>query len=64
MNKLSSNSLKFVIIGALLGLFTSCTHVESPKRDVASQTCWEQVKPEYHSYFDSVEKCIENKQVK
>jgi len=23
------------------------------------QSCWDSVKGEYHSYFDSVEKCIE-----
>lgn len=49
-----------------LGLFltfaaslVSCSHQNYQGRDVASSDCAEHVKGEYHSYFDSVEKCIE-----
>lgn len=39
-------------------LVVSCSH-QNPERSVASKNCWDSVKAEYHSYFDSVEKCIE-----
>ncbi len=38
---------------------SSCSHNTSTQRDVASTNCWETIRPEYQSYFDSVEKCIE-----
>lgn len=37
----------------------SCSHRPVEGRSVASSDCAEHVKGEYHSYFDSVEKCIE-----
>lgn len=53
-------SLLFILTSATS--LVSCSH-QSPKettdRSIASKKCWDSVKPEYHSYFDSVEKCIE-----
>lgn len=49
----------------ILGLLTfavACSHTQAPERSVAGQStpsCWDSVKGNYHSYFDSVEKCIE-----
>lgn len=40
-------------------ILVSCSHQTKEDRAVASKSCWDSVKPEYHSYFDSVEKCIE-----
>ena len=40
-------------------ILVSCSHHEQKDRSVASKNCWDSVKAEYHSYFDSVEKCIE-----
>lgn len=45
----------FLLVLAL----TSCAHHESAQRKIAAESCWNTVKPEYHSYFDSVEKCLE-----
>ena len=54
---------KSVINLALILTFTtalvSCSHQPVPGREVASTDCAEHVKGEYHSYFDSVERCIE-----
>ncbi len=54
---------KSVIVLSLFLTFTSslvsCSHRQVPGRSVASTDCSEHVKGEYHSYFDSVEKCIE-----
>jgi hypothetical protein len=43
----------------LVLLLASCAHHESAQRKIAAESCWNTVKPEYHSYFDSVEKCLE-----
>lgn len=55
-----------ITMGLILTITTalvSCSHqapvASEPNRDVASKSCWDSVKGEYHSYFDSVEKCIE-----
>jgi hypothetical protein len=48
------------ILLAILALcLCSCAHHESADRKIAAQSCWSTIKPEYHSYFDSVEKCLE-----
>ncbi|MFA6238545.1 MAG: hypothetical protein WC635_14520 [Bacteriovorax sp.] len=48
----------FIILTTGL-LLVSCSHQKNEERSVASQSCWDSVKGEYQSYFDSVEKCIE-----
>jgi hypothetical protein len=48
----------------LLGLLASCAQVSTPSRSLASANCYESVKAEYQSYFDSYEKCIEKPQAK
>jgi hypothetical protein len=56
--------LKVLTLLSVLTLIASCGSTKAPERDIASKSCWEQIKPEYNSYFDSVEKCIENKDKK
>jgi hypothetical protein len=48
----------FILIATAL-FFVSCAHHDSADRKIAAESCWNTVKPEYHSYFDSVEKCLE-----
>lgn len=51
-----------IVLGLFLTFSTalvSCSHHSVPGRSVASTDCSDHVKGEYHSYFDSVEKCIE-----
>jgi hypothetical protein len=51
-----------LFILTLTTVLVSCSHQQSQERSVAAQTpksCWDSVKGEYQSYFDSVEKCIE-----
>ena len=54
---------KYIPLAIFILTFTtilvSCSHQTKEDRSVASQSCWDSVKTEYHSYFDSVEKCIE-----
>ncbi len=57
-------SLKSAILMCILALSYACSSTKAPERDPSSQSCWEKVRPEYQSYFDSVEKCIENKEQK
>jgi hypothetical protein len=57
-------SLKAVFLMCILALSYSCSSTKAPERDPSSQSCWDKVRPEYQSYFDSVEKCIENKEQK
>lgn len=60
--------LQITLFSALATLMVSCSHQSSPSaenyqyhRDVASGKNCENVRnAEYHSYFDSVEKCLEN----
>ena len=40
-------------------LLVSCSHQQATERKVASQSCLDSIRPEYQSYFDSVEKCLE-----
>jgi hypothetical protein len=40
-------------------LLVSCSHQKTTERSMASKSCWDSVKGEYQTYFDSVEKCIE-----
>lgn len=59
MKKFTKSSL-FIL--TLLIFVVSCSHQAPVDRAVAAQTrlsCWDSVKGEYQSYFDSVEKCIE-----
>jgi hypothetical protein len=56
--------MKKVISFIFLAFFVSCAQVSTPSRNVASNNCYESVKTEYHSYFDSYEKCIEKPQPK
>lgn len=56
MQKISKYSLFILTISFVL---VSCSHQRTEERSVASKSCWDSVKGEYHSYFDSVEKCIE-----
>jgi hypothetical protein len=58
------NTLKRLGTILILVSFCSCSHYEPVKREVASDNCTDQSKPEYHSYFDSYEKCIENREHK
>lgn len=51
--------LKLVTILTVSFLVVSCSHHSREERSVASQNCWDSVKGEYQTYFDSVEKCIE-----
>lgn len=56
--------MKTIISLTILAFFASCAQVSGPARNVASSNCYESVKTEYHSYFDSYEKCIEKPSVK
>lgn len=56
--------MKTIISLILLAFIASCAHVSEPSREVASSNCYDSVKTEYHSYFDSFEKCIEKPQTK
>lgn len=59
MKKLIKPSL-FTLI--LVTVLVSCSHRPPQDRTIAAQSkqsCWDSVKGEYQSYFDSVEKCIE-----
>jgi len=52
----------FLLILTLLSVVVSCSHQGAQDRAVAAQSksaCIDSVRPEYQSYFDSVEKCIE-----
>jgi hypothetical protein len=52
----------FLLILTLSSMVVSCSHQATQDRAVATQSksvCIDSVRPEYHSYFDSVEKCIE-----
>lgn len=43
-------------------VLVSCSHRPIQKRSIASEStkdCWNHVRGEYQSYFDSVEDCIE-----
>lgn len=65
MKKHGQLTFKFLTLTALLVSFCSCSSVQpEPQREVASKNCWDSIRPEYNSYFDSVEKCIENKEKK
>ncbi len=57
-------ALKTGLLMCILVLSFSCSSTKAPVRDPSSQTCWDKVRPEYQSYFDSVEKCIENNEQK
>jgi hypothetical protein len=51
-----------LFILTLVTLLVSCSHQPAQERAIAAQSkqsCWDSVKGEYQSYFDSVEKCIE-----
>ena len=51
-----------LFILTLLTLLVSCSHQLPQSRAIAGTpqaNCWDSVKGEYQSYFDSVEKCIE-----
>lgn len=61
MKKIIKASLFILTAGLLL---VSCSHQKNEERSVASQSCWDSVKGEYQSYFDSVEKCIEKQSEK
>lgn len=56
MHKFIKSTLFILTIGLVV---MSCSHQKPQERSVAAQNCWDSVKGEYHSYFDSVEKCIE-----
>lgn len=56
--------MKIIISLIVLAFFTSCAQVSTPSRSVATANCYESVKAEYHSYFDSYEKCIEKPEVR
>ena len=59
MKKLIKPSL-FIL--TLLTVLVSCSHQKPQDRAVAAQSqksCWDSVKGEYQTYFDSAEKCIE-----
>lgn len=43
----------------LILTLVSCSHQKPQERSVAAQSCLDSVRPEYHSYFDSVEKCMD-----
>jgi hypothetical protein len=64
MISLRNISLKSLLITCILVLSYSCSSSRPPEREPSSKSCWDKVKPEYQSYFDSVEKCIENKEQK
>ena len=55
--KLSLFNLAMILTTGLV--VVSCSHQNHSERSVASQNCWDSVKGEYQTYFDSVEKCIE-----
>lgn len=59
MKKLIKPSL-FIL--TLVTILVSCSHQIPQDRAIAAQSrqsCWDSVKGEYQTYFDSVEKCIE-----
>ena len=50
----------FLILALIAELFVSCKGREKePPLPMATKDCQNSIKGEYHSYFDSVEKCIE-----
>jgi hypothetical protein len=51
--------MKTTIFFIFLAFLASCAQVSTPSRSTASANCYESVKTEYHSYFDSYEKCME-----
>jgi carbonic anhydrase len=56
-----------LFILTLTTLVVSCSHHAPQERGIAGKegpSCWDSVKTEYHSYFDSVEKCIEKESLK
>ncbi len=57
-------SLRNMFLFIFCATLASCASMQNQKRNPSSDSCWEKVKPEYQSYFDSVEKCIENKDQK
>lgn len=63
--KTKKQSPLFILTLMVLGTLSlvSCSHQQaSPERSIASagtKDCWNHVKGEYQSYFDSVEECIE-----
>lgn len=65
---MKNSYLQITLFSAFLTLLVSCSH-QAPQsssdfqyhRDIASGKNCENVRnAEYHSYFDSVEKCLEN----
>lgn len=50
----------FLILVFTTNLIVSCKgHEREPVIPMTTKSCNDSVKGEYHSYFDSVEKCIE-----
>ena len=68
MLKPINKTLKILTLLVIAVSLCSCSTVpradKGPERDLASKNCWDSVRPEYNSYFDSVEKCIEKKDKK
>lgn len=56
--------MKIYISLLILTLIASCAHETTPERKTASANCYESIKVEYNSYFDSYEKCIEKAEKK
>jgi hypothetical protein len=60
MISLRKISIQLLSTCLIILALSSCSHNPPAERDVASKgNCWDSVKAEYQSYFDSVEKCIE-----
>lgn len=56
-------TLKLALFILTFTLFlVSCSHQRTQDRSIAAVKCSESAKAEYHSYFDSYEKCIEKEQ--
>jgi len=55
MNQINFHLFLFSIL-----ILAGCAHQEKAQRNVAAESCMNKIKPEYHSYFESVEKCLES----
>ena len=51
--------MKYFNLVIFLTLVASCAHQPEQARSTASANCYDSIKVEYHSYFDSYEKCME-----
>jgi hypothetical protein len=56
--------MKILISVILMYFLVSCSQMPMTNRTIASNNCYESIKAEYNSYFDSYEKCRDNQPIK